>query len=156
MIHIALPNQAGPIRVDGITPATSDVSSVQAVNGYHRVTMSANAFYDSASQVIDGVDSAPTAEFALAVSSGAVALAAAAVKAAFPTCDAAVSTGCLDHTYTAPNDGRLWFFDLPGYGRVFWTSYRVTLVGDPTSEMKLGVPPDPAQGNAPGPRPCRG
>ena len=149
-IHIALPNQPGPIRVDGITPATSDVSTVQAVSGYHRVTMSSNAFYDSASQVVDGVDSPPTAEFAPAVSSGAVALAAAAVKAAFPTCDVAVSTGCLNHTYSAPNDGRLWFFDLPGYGRVFWTTYTVTLVGDPTSDMKLVVPPDAGKVNASG------
>ncbi len=93
-IHITLPNQPGPIQVDGITPATSDVSSVQAVDGYHRVTMRANDFYDRASQVVDGVDSPPTAEFALAVSSGAVALAAAAVKLAFPNCDASVYTGC--------------------------------------------------------------
>jgi hypothetical protein len=149
-IHITLPNQPGPIQVDGITPATSDVSTVQAVDGYHRVTMSANDFYERATQVVDGVDSPPTAEFALAVSSGAVAMAAAAVKLAFPTCDAAAYTGCLNHTYSAPNDGRLWFFDLPGYGRVFWTTYRVTLVGDPTSDMKLVVPPDAGKLNASG------
>jgi hypothetical protein len=149
-IHITLPNQPGPIQVDGITPATSDVSTVQAVDGYHRVTMSANDFYERATQVVDGVDSPPTVEFAPAVSSGAVAMAAAAVKLAFPTCDAAAYTGCLNHTYSAPNDGRLWFFDLPGYGRVFWTTYRVTLVGDPTSDMKLVVPPDAGKLNASG------
>jgi len=149
-IHITLPNQAGPIQVDGITPAASDVGSVQAVDGYHRVTMGANDFYGRATQVVDGVDSPPTVEFAPAVSSGAVAMAAAAVKLAFPTCDAAAYTGCLNHTYSAPNDGRLWFFDLPGYGRVFWTTYRVTLVGDPTSDMKLVVPSDAGKLNASG------
>jgi hypothetical protein len=149
-IHITLPNQAGPIQVDGITPATSDVSGIQAVDGYHRVTMSANEFYERLSQVVDGVDSPPTAEFAPALSSGAVAMAAAAVRLAFPNCDAAAYTGCLNHTYSAPNDGRLWFFDLPGYGRVFWTTYRVTLVGDPTSDMKLVVPPDAGKVNASG------
>jgi hypothetical protein len=149
-IHITLPNQPGPIQVDGITPAASDVSTIQAVDGYHRVTMSANDFYDRASQVVDGVDSPPTAEFAPAVSSGAVAMAAAAVKLAFPNCDAAVYTGCLNHTYSAANDGRMWFFDLPVYGRVFWTTYRVTLVGDPTSDIKLVVPPDAGKVNASG------
>jgi len=150
-IHITLPNQAGPVQVDGITPATSDVSRVQAVDGYHRVTMSANDLYDRASQVVDAVDSPPNAEFVpAAVSSGAVALAAAAVKLAFPNCDPSMWPGCLNYTYTASNDGRLWFIDLPGYGRVFWTTYRVTLVGDPTADMKLVVPPDPGKVNASG------
>jgi hypothetical protein len=112
--------------------------------------MSANEFYDRASQVVDGVDSPPTTEFAPAVSSGAVALAAAAVKQAFPNCDPAVSRGCLNHTYSALNDGRKWYIDLPGYGRVFWTTYRVILVGDPTSDLKLVVPPDAGKVNASG------
>jgi hypothetical protein len=149
-IHITHPNQAGPIQVDGITPATSDVATVEAVEGYHEITMNANDFYDRASQVVDAVDSPPTAEFAPAISSGAVALAAAAVKLAFPNCDASVYTGCLNHTYSAANDGRKYFFDLPGYGQVFWTTYRVTLVGDPTSDMKLVVPVDVGKVNASG------
>jgi hypothetical protein len=149
-IHITLPNQPGPIQVDGITPATSDLSTFEAVEGYHKVTMSANDFYDRASQVVDGVDSPPTAKFAPDVSSGAVGLAAAAVKLAFPNCDASVYSGCLNHTYSAPNDGRKYFFNLPGYGQVFWTSYKVTLVGDPTSDMKLVVPPESGKVNASG------
>ena len=149
-IHITLPNQPGPIQVDGITPATSDVSTVEAVEGYHKVTMSANDFYDRTSQVVDGVDSRPTAEFAPAVSSGAVAMAAAAVKLTFPLCDPSANRGCLNHTYSATNDGRNYFFDLPGYGQVFWTTYRVTLVGDPTSDMKLVVPPESGKVNASG------
>src|SRR5260370_13947835 len=82
------------IQGDGITPAASDVSSIQAIDGYHRVTMSANDFYERATQVVDGVDSPPTAEIAPTVSSGAVAMAAAAVNAAFPISDARVYTGC--------------------------------------------------------------
>jgi hypothetical protein len=149
-IHITLPNQPGPIEVDGITPATADVSTIQAVEGYHSVTMNANAFYDRTSQMVDGVDGTPAATFAPDVSSGAVAMAAAAVKLAFPNCDPAAYTGCLDHTYNAPNDGRRWYFDLPGYGQVFWTSYRVTLVGDPTSDIKVVVPADAGKANASG------
>jgi len=149
-IHITLPNQPGPIQVDGITPATSDASTVEAVEGYHKVTMNANDLYDRASQVVDGVDSPPTAEFAPEVSSGAVALAAAAVKLAFPNCDASVYSGCLNHTYSAPNDGRRHYFNLPAYGQVFWTTYKVALVGDPTSDMKLVVPPESGKVNASG------
>jgi len=150
-IHITLPNQPGPIQVDGITPVPSDVSTVEAVEGYHKVTMNANAFYDATSQVVDGVDSPPNAEFIpAAISSGAVAMAAAAVKLAFPNCDASLYPGCLNHTYSAPNDGRRYYFDLPGYGQVFWTTYNVTLVGDPTSDMKLVVPPESGKVNASG------
>jgi hypothetical protein len=150
-IHITLPNQPGPIEVDGITPATSDVSSIQAVDGYHLVTMSANDFYNRASQVVDAVDSPPNAEFIPAdISPGAMTQAAAAVKLAFPNCDASVYTGCLNHTYNAPSDGRRYYFDLPGYGQVFWSTYKVTLVGDPTSDMKLVVPTDAGKVNASG------
>jgi hypothetical protein len=149
-IDITLPNQPGPIQVDGITPAASNVSTIQAVEGYHSITMNANAFYDRISQVVDGVDGTPAATFAPAVSSGVIAMAAAAVKLAFPNCDPSVSTGCLNHTYTAPNDGQRWFFDLPGYGQVFWSTYRVTLVGDPTSDIKLVVPADAGKVNASG------
>jgi hypothetical protein len=149
-IHITLPNQPGPIQVDGITPATTDVSTIQAVEGYHSVTMNANAFYDRTSQVVDGVDGTPSAAFAPAVSSGAIAMAAAAVKLAFPNCDATAYPGCLNHTYSAPNDGRRYYFDLPGYGQVFWSTYRVTMVGDPTSDMKLVVPTDAGKVNASG------
>jgi hypothetical protein len=149
-IHLTLPNQPGAIQVDGITPAASDVSTIQAVAGYHNVTMSATAFYDRASQVVDGVDGTPTATFAPAVSPGAIAMAAAAAKLAFANCDASAYSGCLNHTYNAPSDGRRYYFDLPGYGQVFWSTYKVTLVGDPTSDMKLVVPTDAGKLNASG------
>jgi len=149
-IHITLPNQPGPVEVDGIAPATSDVTTIQAVEGYHSVTMDANAFYDRTSQVVDGVDGTPTATFGPDVSSSAVAMAASAVKLAFPNCDPSAYPGCLNHTYTAPDDGRRRYFDLPGYGQVVWTTYRVTLVGDPTSDMKLVVPADAGKVNASG------
>jgi hypothetical protein len=149
-IHITLPNQPGPIQVDGITPATSDTTTIQAVEGYHSVKLEANEFYDRTSQVVDGVDGDPAAKFAPDVSSGAVSMAAAAVKLAFPNCDASVYTGCLNHTYNAPSDGRRYYFDLPEYGQVFWSTYRVTLVGDPTSDMKVVVPADAGKANASG------
>jgi hypothetical protein len=149
-IHVTLPNQPGPIQVDGITPATKDVSTIDVVEGYHRVTMNPNDFYDRSSQVVDGVDGSPGAAFAPNVSAATGSMAAAAVKLAFPNCDPAVSTGCLNHTYSAPSDGRRYYFELPGYGQVFWTTYKVTLVGDPTSDMKLVVPPDAGKLNASG------
>jgi hypothetical protein len=149
-IHLTLPNQPGPILVDGIAPATSDVSAIQVVEGYHSVTMDANAFYDRTSQVVDGVDGTPTATFGPGVSSSAAAMAASAIKLAFPNCDASAYPGCLNHTYSAPSDGRRYYFDLPGYGQVFWSTYRVTLVGDPTSDMKLVVATDAGKVNASG------
>jgi len=149
-IQITLPNQPGPIEVDGITPATSDATAIQAVEGYHSVTMDANAFYDRTTQLVDGVDAPPVATFAPPVSTGATAMAAAAVKLAFPNCDPSVSTGCLNHQYNAPNNGQRWFFALPGYGDVFYTTYMVSLVGDPTSDLKLVVPPDAGKLDASG------
>src|SRR4029077_7092260 len=130
--------------------ASSDVSTIQVVEGYHSVTMNGNDFYDRTSQVVDGVDVTPAATFAPAVSAGAVAMAAAAVKPAFPLCDPAIYPGCLNHTYSAPNKSERWYFDLPGYGQVFWTTYRVTLVGDPTSDMTLIVTPDAGKATASG------
>jgi len=149
-MQITLPNQPGTIEVDGITLATSDATAIQAVEGYHSVTMDANAFYDRTTQVVDGVDALPVATFAPPVSSGATAMAAAAVKLALPACDPSVSDGCLNHTYTAPKDGRRYYRALPGYGPVFYTTYRVTLVGDLTSDMKLIVAPEAGKAIASG------
>jgi hypothetical protein len=149
-IHITLPNQPGAVQVDGITPASSDVSTIQAVEGYHSVTMIGNTFYDATSQVVDGVDETPAATFAPAVSAGAVAMAAAAVKLAFPNCDPAAWPGCLNHTYTVANNGLRYYVTLPVYGDVFYTSYVVTLVGDPTSDLKLVVPADAGKATASG------
>ena len=139
-IHISLPNQPGLVQVDGITPSASDVSFVQVVEGYHKMAMTATFAYDTTSQVVDAADGSATANFAPSVSSTVAAKAATAIKFAFGNCDASAYTGCFDHTYSAPNDGQRWFFDLPGYGQVFWTTYRVTLTGDPTSGMTLDVP----------------
>ncbi len=139
-IHVSLPNQPGLVQVDGITPSASDVSFVQVVEGYHKMTMTATFAYDTTSQVVDAADVSPTATFAPRVSAAVAAKAETAIKFAFGNCDASAYTGCFDHTYSAPNDGQRWFFDLPGYGKVFWTTYRVTLAGDPTSGMTLDVP----------------
>ncbi len=139
-IHISLPNQPGLVQVDGITPSASDVSFVQVVEGYHKMAMTATFAYDTTSQVVDAADGSATANFAPSVSSTVAAKAATEIKVALANCDAAIYNGCFDHTYSAPNDGQRWFFDLPGYGQVFWTTYRVTLTGDPTSGMTLDVP----------------
>src|SRR5713226_6679089 len=141
-IHISLPNQPGLVEVDGITPSASDVSFVQVVEGYHKMTMTATFAYDTTSQVVDTADGSRTANFAPSVSSTVAAEAGTAIRFAFTNCDASQYTGCFGHTYSAPNDGQRWFWSLPGYGQVFWTTYRITLLGDPTSGMTLDVPTD--------------
>lgn len=156
-ILLYLPNQPGPIQVDGITPATSDVSTIQAVEGYHDVTMRANFLYDSISQIVDGVHGGPIANatFAPVVSSQAVTMAAASIKLAFPNCDASKYDYCLNYTYSVPAQcspaGCVYHAVYwPGYGTVLYTTYRLTLVGDPTTGMILVVSKQAGQLNANG------
>lgn len=149
-IHITLPNQPGPIEVDGIAPAASDARTIQAVQGYHEVTMATNFLYDNTSRLVNGTDGSSTATFAPGPSASAVSSARVAVNAAFKNCDATKYTGCMNHLYSAPNDGRLWYFVLPGYGDVYYTTYQIALAGDPTDGMKLDVPTDTGKVNASG------
>jgi hypothetical protein len=149
-IHITLPNQPGSIEVDGISPAASDTTSIQTVQGYHQVAMVANFLYDSASQLVNGTDGDTATTFASGPSASAVSRARVAVNAAFKNCDSTKYTGCMNHLYSAPNDGRLWYFVLPGYGNVYYTTYQIALAGDPTDDMKLDVPTDAGKVNASG------
>jgi hypothetical protein len=149
-IHVKLPNQPGRIQVDGITPTGTDGTIAQAVQGYHQVTMGGNFLYDSTSQVVNGVDGDPTANFAPPVSATALTNAADAVNRAFPICDYTKYTGCPNHTYTAPNDGYLYYFNIPGDGRVYYTTYVITDIGDPSAGMKVTVPADANKLNAAG------
>jgi hypothetical protein len=149
-IHITLPNQPGPIEVDGISPAATDATTIQAVRGYHEVTMVTNFLYDNTSQLVKGTDASSTATFAPALSASAVSGARGAVNAAFKNCDSTKYAGCMNHLYSAPNDGRLWYFVLPGYGDVYYTTYQIALAGDPTEGMKLDVPTDTGKVNASG------
>jgi len=142
-VRLVLPNQSGPISVDGINTASSAPSAIQVVEGYHQVTMSSNQLYDATTRLVDGVDGTGVLGFPFAVGLTAYRLAALAVIDAFTTCDPAKKPDCLNHTYSAGPGYQFTWGDLPGYGRVVGTTYRITLAGDPTSYMNLEVPADP-------------
>jgi hypothetical protein len=138
-VHVNLPNQPGYMQVDGISSTRAGATSIQVVQGYHQLTMSASLLYDATSQTVDGVDEEPTATFAPSVSAAAMSDVADAIKISFTHCDFTKYDGCADHTYSAPNDGYLYYLDVPGYGKVFYSTYRITNVGDPTVGMKVSV-----------------
>jgi hypothetical protein len=138
-VHLNLPNQPGYMQVDGISSTRAGATSIQVVQGYHQLTMSASRWYDATSQTVDGVDGEPTATFAPSISAAAMSDVADAIRISFTHCDFTKYDGCADHTYSAPNDGYLYYFDVPGYGKVFYTTYRFTDVGDPTVGMKVSV-----------------
>lgn len=145
-IHLTLPKQPGAIAVDGIPLPTDATSDIQVIQGFHKVTMAAGGLYNAASADADGIATAPSVVFAGKISAAATAAAAAAVKKAFGTCTATdhqVGKECLNHLYHAPNTpGLIYFFTLPGYGQVFYTSHEWALTSDPTKGMRLVVGAD--------------
>ena len=139
-IHIMLPNQAGPITVDGASPPPgANATEIQAISGFHMVRMEATSILDRADQLVDATDPNATVTMPGNVGDAALVLARAAVTDAFKNCDAAKHSGCINHTYRAPNNNYIYFLRLPGYGEVDYTTYQFTLAGDPTSGMKLTV-----------------
>lgn len=141
-VHVTTPKQAGQVQLDGISPPSSVTDgTIEAVQGYHKVSMGASAFYDSASQDVDGVATdAPTATFPNNLSAGATSLAAASVKEAFTHCDSSKYLDCPGKSYKAPNTpGYVYYLTMPGYGKIYYTSYKVAFTSDPTTSMKLAV-----------------
>ena len=153
-IHVTLPKQPGAIAVDGIPLPTDASSDIQVIQGFHKVTMAAGGLYDAASADADGIATAPSVAFAGKISATATAAAGAAVKKSFVTCTATVhqvGTQCLNHLYHSPNQpGFLYFFNLPGYGQVYYTTYEWALTSDPTKGMKLVVSADAGKVTASG------
>jgi hypothetical protein len=144
-MQIKLPNQAGLVTVDGI--AVPDASqnaaqTVQVIQGFHRVAMIGTGLYDSFSVDVDDSDSAEGATVKGTLKPTVVAAAAAAIKDAFNKCDAGKYDDCINHTYTAPNNGNIYYFDFPGYGEIDYTKYVWSLAGDPTADVKLVVAPE--------------
>lgn len=138
-IQLVLPNQAGPMAVDNMNTATPDPSTIQVVQGFHNVTMNGNFLYDATTRLVDGVDDAGVLGLPFAVGAAAHRLAAKAVAVAFVSCDASKYDGCLNHTYSARPGYQYTWSDLPGYGRVVGSTYRLTLAADPTAYMNLAV-----------------
>jgi len=144
-LHVTTPKQAGQLQLDGISPPSSVTDGTfEAVQGYHKVSMGASAFYDSATQDVDGVATdSPTATFPDTISAGATSLAKAAVKDAFTHCDSSKYLDCPGKSYKAPNTpGYVYYLTMPGYGKVYYTSYTVAFTSDPTTGMKLAVSPE--------------
>jgi archaellum component FlaF (FlaF/FlaG flagellin family) len=143
-IHVNAPNQAGSIDVDGLTLPQGATRDIQVIQGYHKVTMAGTGLYDSASAEANGIVGNPTVTFAGKLSSTAVAAAVTAIKQVFADtkCNTTTYDTCLNHTYYAPNQLYIWYFNLPGYGEVNYTRYVYTLTSDPTVGMSLVVQSD--------------
>jgi hypothetical protein len=146
-LHLTLPNQAGIIQMDGILAPTSS-SAIEAIEGFHRVSMSATDFYNADSKFVDGVsDNNPTAQFAPLVSNSAKAAAADSIKQAFATCDSVKYFDCVGHAYKA-KAGYQYELPLPGYGKVNATSWSLAWTIDPTDGMSTVVEAAPGEMSA--------
>jgi hypothetical protein len=141
MIRVALPNQPGIVTLDGIPAPNENQTAILAIQGFHQVTMEQTALYDSDSQSVDATDASTTVTLKGTVGATALRLAYQAVKDGMTSssCDAAKYDGCFNHTYHAPDRNFIYYFTLPGYGNVNYSSYVNTLTGDPTAGIKLTV-----------------
>jgi hypothetical protein len=148
-VTVTLANQAGHLTIDGIgLPAGASQTSVQVIQGFHEVTMLESTLLDRASQEVDAVGSTPIA-LPGTMSKSATAEAANAVRYGFSHCTS--TDGCFDHTYTAPDNNFIYYMTLPGYGNIDYTSYVITMTGDPTATMKLTVLADTGKVSVSGP-----
>jgi hypothetical protein len=151
-IRVTLPRQPGYLRVDDID-APFNAAYVQAIEGYHTVSMGATDFYDGASQVVAGFDGSASATFDIKLSSLAVDSAKAAVQRTFAMC--ASNARCFNTTYYVTQKpgytSYVYWTSLPGYGEIdAYTSWRWSLYGDPTSAMVLEVANDRGKVDASG------
>jgi hypothetical protein len=142
-MHLTLPNQVGPILVDGISsPSGASATTIVAIMGFHEVRMRATDFYDSSAQTVDAVEPA-SVTLKGNLSQTAVTAANAAVTHNLNTsCDPAKYDDCPGHTYSAPDRNYIYYFSVPGHGDVDYTNYVYTLTGDPTSGMTMTVGAD--------------
>jgi archaellum component FlaF (FlaF/FlaG flagellin family) len=142
-IHVTLPNQPGSIAVDGFPlPAGAATSDIHVIQGFHKVTVSATDLYDSYSANADGIASEPSVVVPSKIGVTALASAARTIKQAFSdkACTTAKYFDCLNHTYHSPNQaGLIYYYNMPGYGEVDYTTYEFTLTGDPTVKMQVAV-----------------
>lgn len=147
-INISLPNQPGLLTVDGIVVSSK---SVQGISGYHTVTMAASGLYDASSKVANGVDGNPNVTLDGNISAAATSAAAAVITDTFNNhCDASKYQECPGHTYSAPNDGYIYYLVEPGYSEIDFKTYIFTFAGDPTAGMKLVVGTEAGQVTASG------
>jgi hypothetical protein len=143
-LRVALPHQAGPIEVDGVSlPSGGSAGKIVLIQGVHRVTMDSTDLLQSASQDVDVFDT-ESVSLSGTMNSTARAKVAQAVLAAFLDCDPNQYLDCIDHTYNAPDNQHRWYIPT-AYGNVFFTSYKFTLTTDPTNDMKVSIGADPGK-----------
>ena len=151
-ITVNLPKQSGPLDLDGLAVAIGpSANRVEAIAGYHVLAMGKTAFYDASTKMVNGVDADPTVTLDGKVSDSVTIEAAAAIKDTMENfCDASKYYNCVGHTYSAPNDGNIWYLVEPGYPEIDYRSYVFTFTSDPTADMKLVVADLPGQVTASG------
>ncbi len=138
-ITVTMPAHAGPVTVDGVFGRSGDTSGpIAVIEGYHQVTMVGTAFYDRDVRVANAVEASPTVTFAPAVSASAKSAVANVVQGWFQRCDASAHNWCPNHTYNKP-DARDWYWTLPGYGQVYYSTYSYTIDPDLISGMTILV-----------------
>jgi hypothetical protein len=143
-LHLTLPNQPGPILIDGNpNPALASPNVISAIMGYHQLEMAANTYYNGATQIVDAVSGASTS-FEGKLSSTALAALGDAVKGGFAAgCDPAKYDACFGHVYTAANPGAyIYYITLPGYGDINYTRYVFNVTGDVTAGMTVTIAAD--------------
>jgi hypothetical protein len=145
-IHLTVPNQAGTIKIDGISnPSGAPAATVQSIAGFHQVGMAQTNFYDASSQIIDATGPA-SVTIKGSLSAAAIAAAGDAVRSTLTTsCDVAKYQDCPGHTYSAPDQNYIYFMPVPGYGNVDYSKYLFAMTGDPTTGMQLTVSADPGK-----------
>ena len=152
-LSVTLPNQAGGVQLDGVPLPSSSQKKVQAIQGFHKLTMLTSDFYDESSQVADGTTSTASIAFPTTISAAAMSAAAESVKRAFangePGCDAAKYFDCPNHKY-APPAGYYEILHAVGGDIRANTSWIIVFSGDPTADMVLVITSDSGKATASG------
>jgi hypothetical protein len=105
--------------------------------------MDSNDLYDRISLDADVIDGDASLALPSAISQTGLALAAKHVNEAFLACDAKKWNDCPNHLYHAPNrPGWTYFWTLPGYPRIVYTTYKFTLTSAATLNPNLVVSND--------------
>ena len=157
-IHISVPSQPGYVNVDGVPVPQAlgtfafdqkldnnaavplPVKDIQVIQGFHQVTMDGTDLYDKTSIDADAIEGGATVAFTNKISASGLTLAATTLRNEFVVCNYKKYHTCLNHLYHSPGQpGYVYFWSLPGYPEIDFTTYKFTLTSDPTVNMKLVI-----------------
>jgi hypothetical protein len=140
-ITFTLPSQPGPLEVDGILVPSGSAGGVQAIAGYHSVSMEQSALYDRVAQTVNGLEVFPAPVlFDGKLSASATAAIAVVIKAGSLVCNASKYYDCPNHLYHAPVKAyTIYYLRMPGYAEIDYQTYIFKLSGDLTKGMKVTV-----------------